>query len=325
MSASPHIMTRFLILSDTHGMEFTPETKPLQHADVAIHCGDLTDGSKLKEFQSALKLLGKLNAPLKLIIAGNHDFTLDIPLFKNKVEEAVPPLDPELIKKEYGDYGEVNQLFKDAASMGIMLLDEGVHHFTLKNGASLTVFASPYTPSLGDWGFQYTRKVGHHFAITKDVDLVMTHGPPRGVMDYTLSRQRAGCSDLFAAVARNRPRMHCFGHIHEAWGAKLITWRDEISENPSHFTDINNEQSTVVEQLSTLRPSKYDTPDDVEEKRKNLEKYTDQRCYMTSQPIKLGVQTLFVNAAIQGVENDYPVQLPWLVDIDLPKANQSEA
>ncbi|KAK2779924.1 hypothetical protein FQN52_002322 [Onygenales sp. PD_12] len=328
MSTS-HVKTRFLILSDTHGMEFTPETQPLQHADVAIHCGDLTNGSKLEEFQSAIKLLENLNTPLKLVIAGNHDFTLDIPNFKKKVAEAQPALDPDLVKKVYGDYGQAKQLFKDAASKGIILLDEGMHHFTLQNGALLMVYASPFTPSLGDWGFQYSPNEGHHFSIDEKgvVDVVMTHGPPKGVMDYTASRQRAGCPHLFEAIARSQPRIHCFGHIHEGWGAKLVKWRSEISEKPSHFADIDNERSVVVEKLSTLRGSKFDTADTADERKRKLAEYREQRCYMTSHcasdpnPAESG-QTLFINAAIEGIDEEHPVQLPWLIDIDLGKANQ---
>lgn len=43
------IRTRLLILSDTHGKDFDTANRPLHHADVAIHCGDLSDGSKLEE------------------------------------------------------------------------------------------------------------------------------------------------------------------------------------------------------------------------------------------------------------------------------------
>jgi Calcineurin-like phosphoesterase len=205
------IKTRLLIISDTHGMDFSPAHKPLQHADVAIHCGDLTGGSKLEEFRTTIQLLKDINAPLKLAIAGNHDFTMDIPTFEKKVEEVTPPLDPELVAKEYGTLGEARHLFEGAKDAGIIYLDEGTHQFTLKNAALLMVYASPYTPALGAWGFQYHPERGHNFSIRKEVDVAITHGPPRGIMDYTYSRERAGCPNLFAAVARARPRVHCFG------------------------------------------------------------------------------------------------------------------
>jgi Icc-related predicted phosphoesterase len=324
-TALPNIKTRFLIISDTHGMEFSPEDKPLKHADVAIHCGDLTDGSKLDEFRTAIRLLKDIDAPLKLVIAGNHDFTMDIPAFEKKVAEVTPPLAPDLVVKEYGAHGEARQLFEEIKDAGFVFLDEGNHCLTLKNGALLTVYVSPWTPALGAWGFQYHPERGHDFSIKKGVDVVVTHGPPKGIMDYTYGRERAGCPNLFAAVARARPRLHCFGHIHEGWGAKLVTWRHDPSENPSHFTDIDNERSFVVEKLAGLKQSRFDTLEAVEAKLKKMEHYTDERCCATSHctgdanPLEWGAQTLFVNASITGTE-DLPTQKPWLVDIELPRA-----
>lgn len=319
------LKTRFFILSDTHGIEFEREVRSSQHADVAIHCGDLTEESKLEEYRATLRLLMDIQAPLKLVIAGNHDFTMDIPAFEEKVANACPPLDSDLVRKVYGDHGEARQLFKDARSAGIIFLDEGSHRFTLENGAKLTVYATPYTPSLGDWGFQYHPSQGHTFDIMKGVDLVISHGPPKGIMDYTDSKQRAGCPDLFGAIARARPRLHCFGHIHEGWGAKLVTWREQLTEKPSHFTNIDNDKSTVVEKLSGFQHTNFDTPESKDEKSKKEEYHRQQRCYATTHcigdanPLEYGVQTLFINAAIQGTE-EKPLQLPWLVELDLPKA-----
>jgi hypothetical protein len=112
---------------------------------------------------------------------------------------------------------------------------------------------------------------GHDFSIPKGIDIVVTHGPPRGVLDMTADRQRAGCPELFAAVARARPRVHCFGHIHEGWGAKKVVWRGtEASQQPSHFTDGDNERSAVVESLATLRKGKWDSEEVGEEKERRL-------------------------------------------------------
>lgn len=320
------IKTRLLIISDTHGVDFSSEDKPLQRADVVIHCGDLTDGSKLEEFRTTIQLLKELDAPLKLAIAGNHDFTMDLPAFERKVAEASPPLDPELVAKEYGTPGEARRLFEEAKGAGIVFLEEGTHHFALENGALLTVYASPYTPALGAWGFQYHPERGHDFSIKKGVDVVATHGPPKGIMDFTHARERAGCPDLFAAIAETRPRIHCFGHIHEGWGAKLVTWRDRGGERPTHFTAFDNDRSPLIEKLAGLMPSRFDTEDDAEQKSKKLERYKQARCCTSSHcigdeyPLQLGQQTLFVNASISG-NGALPVQRPWLIDIELPRAH----
>ncbi|KAI9370038.1 Metallo-dependent phosphatase-like protein [Aspergillus egyptiacus] len=303
------IKTRFVVLSDTHGHDIPAEFYKA-HADVAIHCGDLTTESKLEEFKLAIQQLAKIDAPLKLVIAGNHDFTLDIPMFRRKVMEVKPSLNHELVKREYGDYGEVKELFDQAQESGIFLLDEGIHHFTLRNGARLRVYASPYTPSLGDWGFQYHPESGHDFVFGKerdqDVDIVMTHGPPRGIMDLTYSNGRAGCPRLFEALARARPLMHCFGHIHEGWGAKVVKWREQISERPSHFSDIDHGRSTVIGRLADLG--------------QGTRVLESSHCRDDHAPVSAGTHTLFVNAAVEGTD-EFPTHPLWQIDLELPRAS----
>ncbi|KIW86790.1 uncharacterized protein Z519_12576 [Cladophialophora bantiana CBS 173.52] len=230
--------TRLLVLLDTHGMEFDPAEKPLLHADVAIHCGDLTDGSKLDELRTTINLFKDIDEPWELAIASNRDFTLDDLAFQNKVDEVTPPLDPQLVEKEYDATGEVRRLWEGAKDVGIILPDEGAHHSILQNGAHLTLYASPYSPSLDH---------GRNFAIQEGVDVVVTHRPPQGIMDYTHGRERAGCADLFTAVAQVRPRVHCFGHFHEGWRVRLVTWRDTRGARPTHFTAIDNNRSHVIE------------------------------------------------------------------------------
>ena len=228
--ADANVTTRFLIISDTHGEEL--QLTPSDRTDVAIHCGDLTEESKFEEFKTSLRHLKQINAPLKLVITGNHDFTMDIPMFKKKIEEFKRLLNDtddemntnnKLIETEYGSFGEARELFQslDATSAGIHFLVEGTHHFPLANGALITIYASPYTPSLNDWGFQYDPQQDHDWTIDNSIDVVITHGPPKGILDYTpQSRQRAGSLSLFAAVARARPRLHCFGHIHQGWAPR---------------------------------------------------------------------------------------------------------
>ncbi|KAI5863936.1 ser/Thr protein phosphatase family protein [Durotheca rogersii] len=317
------VKTKILILSDTHGMSLAGKI-PSQPADVAIHCGDLTEESKLDEFRATLELLRAIKAPLKLVIAGNHDFTLDTLSFRKKVEEARPRLEPELVAKFYGQYEEARCLLLDAKKDGIYLLDEGIHRIGLQNGATLAIYASPYTPSLGDWGFQYRPCEGHTFSIKEGTDIMITHGPPRGILDRTNSRERAGCPDLFTAAAKVKPRIHCFGHIHEGWGARMVTWRETLSEKPSHLTDIDNSRSFVIEQLNTLQRGKFDTPEDAKRKEEKVRKYAEQKfcgasyCYGDRTVPEAGKQTLFVNASVKGDE-DMPIQLPWLVELELPK------
>ena len=318
-----HVSARFLIISDTHGEKLIHQ--PLDQVDVAIHCGDLTEESKLDEFRTSLELLRSIKSPLKLVIAGNHDFAMDIPMFKKKLADIKPPLEDDLVKREYGAFGEARELFEneDTKAAGIVFLDEGTHQFTLANGAPLTVYASPYTPSLSDWGFQYHPQQDHDWTIDPGVDVVITHGPPKGVLDYTDSRQRAGSASLFGAIARARPQIHCFGHIHEGWGAKRVTWRDPVSKTPSHFTDIDNDSSVVIETLAEIQRRKFDTPEVISEKESKLKRYQQKRCCIADEPVKKGTQTLFVNAATEGKDDDSQ-QLPWVANVDLPRVEKQE-
>lgn len=101
-------------------------------------------------------------------------------------------------------------------------------------------------------------------------------------MDITNGRERVGCPDLFGAVARARPSIHCFGHIHEGWGAKLVTWKGSGTNKPSHFTAIDNENSPVIEKLAALRQSTLDSDEIAAEKRMKLERLSHTRCSTTS-------------------------------------------
>ncbi|KAI0508326.1 ser/Thr protein phosphatase family protein [Xylaria bambusicola] len=312
------VRTRVLLISDTHGEAFNIRNE--HKVDVVIHCGDLTDQSKLYEYHSTLKLLKELNAPLTLVIAGNHDFTLDTPAFERKVLEATDSLDPELVRKEYGDIGAARRLFDDTP--GVTFLDEGTHKFNLHNGAYLSVYASPFTPSQGGGAFQYRPNTGHRFTIEQDTDIVITHGPPRGIMDRTCEG-RAGCPNLFAAIARARPRLHCFGHIHEEWGARRIAWRSPTAETPSHFTSIDNEASTTIDTLRNIKQMTTDSPEKRVDKLNRMEQHRRQGyCAASCRYEDRGAYTLFVNAAMEGVTEEFPMHPPWIVDIDLPLSSQ---
>lgn len=101
MPNTSQIRTRLLIISDTHGHSlFDPQTtpdeaqkyafrKPLPSADVAIHCGDLTLSSHIKEYQTTFDVMRSIDAPLKLVIPGNHDCSMDVDFWEKDVR--APP------------------------------------------------------------------------------------------------------------------------------------------------------------------------------------------------------------------------------------------
>ncbi|RGP70382.1 ser thr phosphatase family [Fusarium longipes] len=316
------IRTRFLIITDTHGQDFPNDRKPLDRVDEAIHCGDLTETSKLYEFKSAIRLLKDLNAPLKLTIPGNHDFTLDTPTFKRAIAE-IPPPDTKLVEKEYGKFGDAKRLMESHTHEGIIYLTEGVHHFDLDNGAHLVVYASPYTPSDDCWGFQFDHWIGHEREINEQVDVIITHGPPKGILDMTRREEHIGCLELFKLVAEEKPLMHCFGHAHHSWGAELIKWRDYEPEDPWPDSTIDMDESVAIGVMDRLSPRTCDKLKVAWQKENRIisPKYaraaSTRHCMRDELPISRKNHTLFVNAAVQG-SGDIPFNYPWLVELDLP-------
>jgi multisite-specific tRNA:(cytosine-C5)-methyltransferase len=292
-----------MIISDTHGEDL--DYSELPPVDVAIHCGDLTEESKLEEFRTAINTLQTIQATVKLVIAGNYDFTLDEPTFRQKLVTA--DLDDDLVRETYGDFGEAGRLLDSVAD--IKYLREGTHRIELKNHAPLTVYASPYTASKSDWGFTYDPEKDHQWDIQMGTDIVITHSPPRGILDMTDSRHRAGSASLFAAVASARPKLHCFGHIHEGWGARRVQWRRLAKGvTPSHFNAIDGENSRTFETLATMAR-------EMVEHRKH-----QQQGYVDAGKVEDGkaAQTIFVNAAVESMAENLPHHLPWIVEIDHP-------
>lgn len=56
-----------------------------------------------------------IDAPLKLVIPGNHDFSLDTDIFRQRIAEAKRisegRINDELVRKEYGSEGDAKRLF----------------------------------------------------------------------------------------------------------------------------------------------------------------------------------------------------------------------
>ncbi|KAL1612702.1 hypothetical protein SLS60_000931 [Paraconiothyrium brasiliense] len=287
-------------MSDTHGrqneiFQWTPQS------DVLLHCGDLTDDGSPEAIAQAIDAFLKVDAELKLFIAGNHDISLD--------------------KEYYLSEGGTEENHLKACSFisnaSIRFLEEGTHEFTLTSGAHFKIFVSPWTPIHGSSAFQYrsnedrfngasitpswARNVGTETSIIPEgVDIVMTHGPPKFVLDKTADGSTPGCEHLRRAIARVRPRLHCFGHVHKGYGARRIRYDDKkkLTEEGDDRMDLLT-QEWVGKNQARRKGYASLPPNSAEAFKKNKE------------------ETLMVNAAIMG-END-PENMPWLVELDLPR------
>jgi hypothetical protein len=133
------------------------------------------------------------------------------------------------------------------------------------------------------------------------VDVMMTHGPPLGLLDKTLRDKEVGCEHLLRAARRCKPRLHCFGHIHEGWGAQRVSW------NLSESLD-----QDWRKHVAWAEPIAVDHSKMVEESAMHV----DISSSSAVNPLRFGKETLMVNASIMNVMYQ-PQQSPWVVDVDL--------
>lgn len=176
---------KLALISDTHGHEFR-----LPDADVLIHAGDLTMGGMEHQMADGLDWLAEQEHDHKILIAGNHDFFAE--------------QDPDAMKKMCKYRGL------------IYLEDSGI----VIDGVKF--WGSPVQPWFYDWAFNRQRgpDIKQHWDMIPDnTDVLITHGPPYGILDVVTRGECVGCQDLCEAVERVRPTLHVFGHIHEARGS----------------------------------------------------------------------------------------------------------
>ncbi|KAL8916348.1 MAG: hypothetical protein Q9208_008572 [Pyrenodesmia sp. 3 TL-2023] len=274
-------------------MDDHPLNSSLPAADVVLHCGDLTHCGGTSSYKKAIKLLASIDAKLKLVIAGNHDLELDNGFWKTHLDEG----------DELEDHDEAMEVMRGklARDAGVVYLEEGIRSFKLENGARLSIYTSPYTPAFNDWAFAYqhdqdrfnkpqdtldgiTSIAENPMPDFGEVDVVMTHGPPKGILDHC-AQGDAGCPNLLQAITRARPLLHCFGHIHEGSGAVLVDWGS--SEPCGERTSANISKAAIT------------------------------------QDFVHGEKSLMINAAINDAVNT-PSNNPWVVDLLLPRAALDE-
>lgn len=249
-------------------------------------------------------MLQDIDAELKLVIAGNHDLELDQQYWEAQRDEDGVPEDPE-----DHDIAITTMTGPLADEAGVLFLNEGTYSFNLKSGARFTIYVSPYTPAFRNWAFAYKHhedrfNTSYHVAngatsvatspIPDAVDIVMTHGPPKGILDWC-PEGNVGCNHLLQAIRRVKPKIHCFGHVHESNGVEIIDWRGR-AERPMLRKNDAVHRHFEEESIENPYPRPFLWNDDNRNR------------------------TLAVNAAILN-SNNRPENAPWLVTLDLPRSS----
>ena len=176
---------RITHISDSHSNH---DKVIIEKTDILIHSGDITYFSKkgMQEVVNFLDWFYKQDAKYKIFIGGNHDIDLE-------KEEA---------------------FFRSVMPPGVIYLnDESVDIEGIK------IWGSPYTPRFYDWAFNVDRGEAiqkHWDKIPEGTNIVVTHGPPMGVLDNDI-----GCRDLLNTIYKIKPDVCLFGHCHVGYGHEV--------------------------------------------------------------------------------------------------------
>jgi Icc-related predicted phosphoesterase len=178
---------RLVVLSDTHGLHDRIESLP--EGDVLVHAGDfMNSGYEVQEILSFNRWLGEQPFKHRVVCGGNH----------GRYFEAAPEQARTLL---------TNALYLENTGVSI---------------DNVTFWGSPYTPEFLHWAFMYSRGTSaqrYWNLIPYSLDVLITHGPPHGILDQTASGEaHLGCEELLNAIEEKKPRVHLFGHIHGGAG-----------------------------------------------------------------------------------------------------------
>lgn len=209
---------RILHVSDTHS--FHNLLKVPYDIDMIIHSGDCSNTrdpyNNEPEVRDFIDWFKMIPVKYKIYVAGNHDTSIEKRL---------------VTKKDFEDAGII---YLENESVTI----EGINFF-----------GSPHTPQFGQWAFMKDRVKLERFwrmAIPEDTDVIITHGPPRGILDksYDRNHNMESCGDksLLNRILEIEPAYVLFGHIHNCKdiinaGMQKLSICDTFFSNGSVVTD----------------------------------------------------------------------------------------
>ena len=186
---------KIICTADTHGLH---ERLKLPSADVLIVAGDICPMGRMEDVRAFGQWLGNLPHSHKVVIAGNHDKP-----FQVNPTEAISAL--------IGNDPTIHYLQDSAITID-----------------GIKFYGSPWTPTFMNWYFMADK--GEEIQqmwnkIPTDTDVLITHGPPAGILDNVKGTPE-GCIDLLKRVSEVNPKYHIFGHIHEGYGMRQ---REEVT------------------------------------------------------------------------------------------------
>lgn len=207
---------KILHISDTHGFHGTFPDQRFEGIDVVIHSGDCSNwmdpyrnNNEVLDFIAWYKTVPVKH---KIYVAGNHDTSIE--------KRLVTP----------GHFAEAGIIYLENAATTI----DGIKFW-----------GSPHTPTFGDWAFMKRReKINRVWdTIPENTDVLIVHGPPKGVRDLSFDRdgdlEMCGCSALMKRcwALKDSLKLVAFGHIHNMDGVITNQGISHYSNTPTIFSN----------------------------------------------------------------------------------------
>ena len=224
-------------IADLHG-----HYPKLEGGDLLIIAGDLTSRDSAKCWINFEKWISKTDYKKKIIIAGNHDSFLSsrenhlVCKYWNDVE--ITYLCDSGVNIFY-DHSECTRFDEDTLNL------KDLKRQKLK---SLKIWGSPWTKTFGGMNpkckaftVDTEEELAQKFSlIPDDVDILVTHSPPFGMLDKTMYDDYVGSNSLNYKLLELKLKLHIFGHVHESYGECHQGYYSKSGNSISADLDQNN-------------------------------------------------------------------------------------
>ena len=215
---------RLMCASDTHGHHGDIPQSQIFPSDFFLFAGDFTIFGNPNDAESFKKWIQSLPCTYKVIIPGNLDLTFDTANLSHLKEKIIKGcnlddtntlIQLESVKENFiSNFDKSNIYYIENKKIEI---------------SGLKIFGSPHTAEFMNFAFQFPGNTGKDKykkllvdGKNDDIDILITHWPPKGVCDKTKSGENWGDEELKAIIGKIQPCLHIFGHIHEAHGYSYI-------------------------------------------------------------------------------------------------------
>lgn len=222
-------MTKIVCISDTH-TQLSDISVP--DGDILIHAGDALNRGTEEEFMKFITEYEDLPHKHKIYVPGNHDW--------------ITERHESLVKEECKNRDIIYLNDSSRIVKGIMFWGSGITPRFGNWAWNKDSDFQGHSRQPDDWGYDPIQP--HWDLIPHGTDILITHGPPIGVLDMSVyNGNLCGCKRLLNRIREIKPKYHVFGHIH-FYGGQIKKEGETTFINAS----VCNEQYRPVNQIISI-------------------------------------------------------------------------